>query len=124
MNSKAGTHRLIDGKLDAKAGTVPGLDKLVSKYISSNSFSDLVDEAKVIQGTEAIIDHLDRRWPERRLTPLEGLSASLAVEWEHYLDAEIGVSIRCWFYYHVLPERTLATPPRSNACPSPVNRST
>lgn len=46
MNSKAGTHRLIDGKLDAKAGTVPGLDKLVSKYISSNSFSDLVDEAK------------------------------------------------------------------------------
>ena len=47
--------------------------------------------------------------PERRLTPLDTLSASLAAEWERYLDAEIGVSIRCWFYYYVLPERTLAT---------------
>jgi glutathione S-transferase len=63
----------------------------------------------VIQGSDAIIDHLDRRWPERRLTPLDTLSVSLAAEWERYLDAEIGVSIRCWFYYYVLPERTLAT---------------
>jgi glutathione S-transferase len=94
---------------------IPGPHRRTAERLAAQSHlpilvdGGLVDEAKVIQGSDAIIDHLDRRWPERRLTPLDTLSASLAAEWERYLDAEIGVSIRCWFYYYVLPERTLAT---------------
>jgi glutathione S-transferase len=93
---------------------IPGPHRRTAERLAAQSHvpilvdGGLVDEAKVIQGSDAIIDHLDRRWPEHRLTPLDTLSASLAVEWEHYLDAEIGVSIRCWFYYYVLPERALA----------------
>ncbi len=68
-----------------------------------------IEEHTVIQGSAPIIDYLDQRWPEGRLTPVDPAGAALAREWERYLDAEIGVSIRCWFYYHALPDRRLAT---------------
>lgn len=46
VNSKAGTHRTVGGGLDGKAGTIPSLDALVTKYLSSGSFKELAGEAK------------------------------------------------------------------------------
>lgn len=37
INEKAGTHRVVGGGLDALAGTIPALDKLVKKYTSGES---------------------------------------------------------------------------------------
>lgn len=53
LNDKTGTHRLNGGKLDTKAGTIPGLDQLVRKFVSTSSFSDLVGEVqKAVRGLQ------------------------------------------------------------------------
>ena len=53
LNDKTGTHRLNGGKLDSKAGTIPGLDQLVRKFVSTSSFSDLVGEVqKAVKGLQ------------------------------------------------------------------------
>lgn len=44
LNEKAGTHRVAGGGLDDKAGTIPTLDSIVAKYVSSKSFAKLSDE--------------------------------------------------------------------------------
>ncbi|KAL3472975.1 thioredoxin-like protein [Aspergillus californicus] len=46
LNNNAGTHRAPGGSLDDKAGTVPALDSLIAKYISSANVQDLVAEVK------------------------------------------------------------------------------
>ncbi|KAL1966790.1 hypothetical protein VTN77DRAFT_3755 [Rasamsonia byssochlamydoides] len=46
LNSKTGTHRVVGGGLDDKAGTIPTLDSIVAKYVPSKSFSKLSDEIK------------------------------------------------------------------------------
>jgi len=45
INSKAGTHRLVGGGLDAKAGTIDALDTIVAKLTGSN-LDDISKEAK------------------------------------------------------------------------------
>jgi glutathione S-transferase len=34
-------------------------------------------------------------------------AARAAKEWEQYFDEEIGVTLRLWFYCHILPDRPL-----------------
>ena len=41
VNSRAGTHRLIGGDLDAKAGTIDALDSILSKYVTAGGISDV-----------------------------------------------------------------------------------
>lgn len=89
---------------------IPGPHRHTTESLAPTSEAPiLVHDGQAIQGSAAIIDYLDRGWPERRLTPQNPQSGSLACEWERYFDAEIGVTIRCWFYYHALPHRALAT---------------
>src|SRR6185295_3678366 len=42
------------------------------------------------------------------LTPRDAQEAEEAFAWEEYLDEEIGVQVRRWFYYHALPDRDCA----------------
>src|SRR5687767_15642106 len=62
----------------------------------------------VIQDSTEIINFLERTFPDRSLTPPDPDDANEAMEWEEYLDEEIGVTLRLWFYYHVLPNRDRA----------------
>jgi protein disulfide-isomerase A6 len=54
MNEKAGTHRVIGGGLDAKAGTIEAVDSILAKYITRGGLSDLEkaksDMSKAVQG--------------------------------------------------------------------------
>jgi glutathione S-transferase len=68
----------------------------------------LVCDGTVVQDSTAIIDFLDQRFPERPLTPTDPDEARAALEWEEYLDEEIGVPLRLWFYHHALPDRARA----------------
>jgi glutathione S-transferase len=65
-------------------------------------------DAIVIQGSTQIINFLEKTFPERSLTPPDPSDANAAVEWEQYLDEEIGTTLRLWFYYHTLSDRTRA----------------
>jgi glutathione S-transferase len=62
----------------------------------------------VIQDSTEIINFLERTFPDRSLTPPDSKDANEAMEWEEYLDEEIGVTLRLWFYYHALPNRDRA----------------
>jgi len=62
----------------------------------------------VVQDSTKIIDFLEQNFPDRSLTPPDPDDANEAIEWEEYLDEEIGVSLRLWFYYHALPDRARA----------------
>ncbi len=46
MNEKAGTHRMIGGKLDALGGTIPSLDTVVGKLTGGESVASLAEELK------------------------------------------------------------------------------
>jgi glutathione S-transferase len=45
---------------------------------------------------------------DRPLTPQDPQQAKEALEWEEYLHEEIGVPLRQWFYYYMLPDRNRA----------------
>ncbi|HXH02112.1 MAG TPA: glutathione S-transferase [Candidatus Competibacteraceae bacterium] len=70
----------------------------------------LVDGERVIQGSSAIIDYLEQQRPEPALTPRTGNLASLAREWEIFLDQEIGIHLRRYFFHYWLAEPELLRP--------------
>ena len=75
----------------------------------TTSVPALVDEGRAIQGSNRIIDYIDERYlePEHRLTPAEPELQEKARELERWLDAEIGETVRRFFYQHALPHREL-----------------
>ncbi len=54
VNEKAGTHRVIGGGLDAKAGTIEALDSILAKYVTSGGLKDAEQASgelsKAVQG--------------------------------------------------------------------------
>lgn len=89
---------------------VPGLHAGTARRLGGKtSVPILVADGHAVQGSGEIITWLDERHPERRLTPGTTADAHAALEWERWLDAEIGVLLRLWFYHHALADRRLAT---------------
>ncbi|MDH3280642.1 MAG: glutathione S-transferase family protein, partial [Gammaproteobacteria bacterium] len=82
---------------------------IVKKLAAQSSVPVIVDGDATIQGSTAIISYLDEKYPESPLTPDDPEQAKQAIEWEQHLDAEIGVPLRLWFYYHLLPDRRATT---------------
>ena len=78
------------------------------RMASASSLPILRDGPYIVQDSAAIIDYLELRWPHPALTPLDPACAAQACEWERWLGQEIGVPLRLWFYYHVLPQRDCA----------------
>jgi len=88
---------------------LPGSHIKVARALAKKScLPILVCDGKVVQDSTAIISFLDERFPEHPLTPANPDEAQAALEWEEYLDAEIGVPLRLWFYHHTLPDRARA----------------
>jgi glutathione S-transferase len=88
---------------------LPGPHTRVAKKLAPHSsLPILVDDRTVVQDSTSIITYLDEKYPDRPLTPCDAQEAKEALAWEEYLDDEIGVPVRLWFYYHALPERDCA----------------
>jgi glutathione S-transferase len=85
---------------------LPGFHLRTTRKLAPRSFVPILktDDA-VIQGSTEIINFLDATFPDRSLTPPDPQDANAALEWERYLDVEIGVTLRLWFYHHALPDR-------------------
>ena len=88
---------------------LPGFHMRTTRKLAPRSSVPILktDDA-VIQGSTEIINFLDQTFPDRSLTPQDPQDAKRALEWEKYLDVEIGVTLRLWFYYHTLPDRDRA----------------
>jgi glutathione S-transferase len=82
--------------------------RVVLRLARKSSVPLLIDNGEIIQGSTEIIDHLDSRYPEHPLTPADRSLAKESREWEEYLDAEVGLPLRLWGYYHLLPDSRLA----------------
>jgi len=93
----------------ARKNLLPGLHARVARKLAPNScLPILVDSGTVVQDSTSIIAFLDKQYPDRPLTPRDAQEAKEALAWEEYLDDEIGVPVRLWFYYHALPDRDCA----------------
>jgi glutathione S-transferase len=68
----------------------------------------LVVKTTVVQDSTEIINFLEQTAPDPPLTPADPDQANEALEWEEYLDEEIGATLRRWFYFHTLPDRRRA----------------
>ncbi|HEY7640192.1 MAG TPA: glutathione S-transferase family protein [Steroidobacteraceae bacterium] len=88
---------------------LPGFHmRTTRKLAPRSSVPILKTDNAVIQGSTQIIDFLDHTFPDRSLTPPDPQDAASAIEWERYVDVEIGVTLRLWFYHHTLPDRERA----------------
>lgn len=89
---------------------VPGFHMRTTRKLAPRSCLPILKaEGIVIQDSTEIINFLEQNFPDRRsLTPPDPDDANEAIEWEEYLDEEIGVTLRLWFYFHALPDRARA----------------
>lgn len=88
---------------------LPGLhSKFAQKMAPKSCLPIIADNGTVLQDSTAIITFLDQRFPDHPLTPQDSNQAKVAMEWEEYFDEEIGVTLRLWLYYHLLPDRDRA----------------
>ena len=62
---------------------------------------------RLIQNSSAIITYLDQHYPNNMLTPIDPTLKQQALDWEAYVDQEIGPHIRRVFYAHALPNKKL-----------------
>ncbi len=87
-----------------KKNLIPGLHTMKTKKLAArSSVPVLVHDEKVIQGSSSILTYLDETFAERRLSPENASLKEDALEWEKYVDKEIGIHVRrCC--YHILLE--------------------
>ena len=89
---------------------VPGPHfRTLRKIAPGTSLPLLIDGNEVVQGLDLIISYLDKKQPHPALTPTTTEDASMAHEWERYVDTNVGVPLRLFFYFHLLQDRKLAT---------------
>jgi glutathione S-transferase len=85
---------------------LPGFHMRTTRKIAPHTCLPILKADDVtIQDSTEIINFLEQSFRDRSLTPNDPSDAKAAIEWEEYLDEEIGVTLRRWFYYHTLPDR-------------------
>ena len=93
----------------APRNLLPGFHLRVTRKLAPlTCLPILVADGVVVQDSTDIISFLEQKFPANPLSPKDPNDANEALEWEEYLDAEIGVALRLWFYFYALPDRTLA----------------
>ncbi|SFR81907.1 glutathione S-transferase [Marinobacter daqiaonensis] len=70
----------------------------------------LVDSGHVIQGSAAILDHLEEISPDPALLPADSKARGDALAWEKRLDDEAGPAVRTFAYHHLLQRPKLVAP--------------
>ena len=90
---------------------IPGLHLLKTKKLApESSVPILTHKGLVIQGSSEIISYLDKTFPERRLTPKETHERDKVLEWENYIDNEIGKNVRLCCYHILLNHPDIVIP--------------
>jgi glutathione S-transferase len=90
---------------------LPGMHiKIVRQLAHKTSVPVLDHDGVIVQGSSQIISYLDDTFPERKLTPVNPQEAQQALEWERYLDAEVGVHLRRYVYHTLLEHPKVAIP--------------
>ena len=70
----------------------------------------MVDNGHVLQGSAAILDHLDASFPDPSLLPTDPDSQATTLAWEKRLDDEAGPAVRTFAYHHLLQRPKIVAP--------------
>lgn len=90
---------------------LPGLHvRKIRKVADRTTVPVLEHDGKFIQGSAAIISHLDDQFPQKPLTPSDGTQRSQALEWERYFDADLGPHVRRFCYDTLLKHPGVVVP--------------
>ena len=82
---------------------LPGLHVKVTTKMARKSHVPVLDhDGVIIQNSSKILTYLDDTFPEKKLTPINPQEAQAALEWERYLDEEVGVHLRRYCYHTLL----------------------
>ncbi len=82
---------------------LPGPHVITARKLAGDSAVPiLVHDGKVVQNSSDIITYLDVTFPQHALTPVQEDRRREALEWEDYLDKEVGIHIRRYFYHTML----------------------
>lgn len=84
---------------------VPGLHAYTTQKLAPKSSVPILVDGQPIQDSTQIITHLDQAYPQQSLTPVDPVLAKTALQWEQELGETVGVPLRQWFYFHLLPHR-------------------
>jgi glutathione S-transferase len=96
---------------------LPGLHHRRTNSLAGGSAVPVIShQGQGIQGSAAIISYLDETFPERSLTPVDLAQCEEALEWERWLDQQVGVAVRCYLYHHVFARRGICVPMMGNGC--------
>ncbi|WP_305856865.1 glutathione S-transferase family protein [Balneatrix alpica] len=86
-----------------KVNLLPGLhSKTTTRLAKRSSVPILQHEQNIIQNSSDIIDYLDQHFSERPLTPVDPAARAQALEWESYVDKELGPHVRRLCYFTLL----------------------
>ncbi len=80
--------------------------KFTKKVAAGTSVPVLKHKGKYIQGSNNIITYLDDQFPDKKLTPVKPEDKQASIEWERYLDMELGVHVRRYVYHTLLKKRS------------------
>jgi glutathione S-transferase len=83
--------------------------KATRKIAKKSSVPILIDDAQVVQGSAEIISYLEKTVRHPLLTPTNSQDASMAHEWERYLDRNLGVPLGVFFYHYALRDREMVS---------------
>lgn len=91
-------------QLDYKpVNLLPGRHSKVTTQIApGSSVPVLKHDETIIQGSGNILSYLDEQFPQHPLTPIDNNEKQSALEWERFLDRQVGIPLRCFMYYHLL----------------------
>ena len=84
--------------------------KVVKSVAPKTEVPVLQHDGKAIQGSSEIITYMDEAFPHKLLTPSSPDQKKCALEWESFIDNDIGPHIRLYFYYHLLDRPDITIP--------------
>lgn len=92
---------------------LPGMHARTVRGLTGQKISSvpvLVDNGHAVQGSAAILDHLDAAFPEKPLLPEEPNAQASALAWEKRLDDEAGPAVRTFAYHNLLQRPKIVAP--------------
>jgi len=94
-----------------KVNLIPGTHVARIQALASKSEVPVIDDnGRIVQGSDAIIDYLDEKYPERPLTPVDPVLADQARQWEERFDKIGGTGVRTFVYHYLLPQPSIIVP--------------
>jgi len=90
---------------------LPGAHIKVVKSIAPKSEVPVLQhDETIVQGSSDIISYLDQVFPRKSLTPSDPEQKQQALEWETFVDTNIGPYTRTYFYYFLLDRPDIVIP--------------